>query len=281
MKRASLVAVLSLFSLNLPSLARAADPPGAQADPFAPQPEPSRTEPDEEALLRGSTQPNPNPPSPPPAAAPAPGPRATARANNRRAAQASDEKVAVAAAPGADESALAVELSTSGFASGSLVGGLFVGGRTATGLILGGLLDYNLLSVTASGTGGGADVTRSGQTLRIGAGARYSFVRSADRLVDLYGAADLSFEHVAAEVAPTVGSNPTESVSASGFSLAVGPGLRFWVHPQIALGYAARLRLTYLSGVAGAFTTPETDDPTNASATAIAFDGAFQILGVF
>jgi hypothetical protein len=53
------------------------------------------------------------------------------------------------------------------------------------------------------------------------------------------------------------------------------------VHPQIALGYAARLRLTYLSGVAGAFTTPETDDPTNASATAIAFDGAFQILGVF
>ena len=111
MKRASLVAALSLFSLNLPSLARAADPPGAQADPFAPQPEPSHSEPDEEALLRGPTQPNPNPPSPPPAAAPAPGPRATARANNRRAAQASDEKVAVAAAPGADESALAVELS--------------------------------------------------------------------------------------------------------------------------------------------------------------------------
>ena len=90
-----------------------------------------------------------------------------------------------------------------------------------------------------------------------------------------------AFEHVGAEVAPTVGMNPTESVSASGFSLAVGPGLRFWVHPQIALGYAARFRLTYLSGVAGAFTTPETDDPTNASATAIAFDGAFQILGVF
>ena len=71
------------------------------------------------------------------------------------------------------------------------------------------------------------------------------------------------------------------TVSAAGFSLALGPGLRFWVHEQIAVGYVARFRLTYLSGDSGALAVTTADAQTSASATTIGFDGTFQILGVF
>ena len=46
----------------------------------------------------------------------------------------------------------------------------------------------------------------------------------------------------------TMAGMPTVTGSAAGFSLALGPGLRLWVHDQIAIGYVARLRINYLSG---------------------------------
>jgi hypothetical protein len=283
MKRALLAAILSLLPAALPFPARAADPPGAdaQADPFAGPPEKSSTEPDEDALLRGPVRPSPPAPSPPPAPPPvvqAP-PRPPSR-GGRRAAQATDDGRASAAAVPTDEAGgVALELSTSSFASGSLVGGLFVGGRMAGGMILGGFFDYGLQSATASI--GGTNITTSTQLFRLGAGLRPTFVRSADRLVELYGAADASFEYRSADLPATGGSSPTASVSAAGLSLALGPGLRLWVHEQIALGYVARFRLTYLSGDAGALGATVSDDQTSGSATSIGFDGTFQILGLF
>ena len=74
---------------------------------------------------------------------------------------------------------------------------------------------------------------------------------------------------------------PTQNVSASGFSLALGPGLRLWVHEQIAIGYVGRLRMSYLSGEAGALTSTVSEDITEGSATTVAFEGMFQLLGVF
>jgi hypothetical protein len=275
MKRALLTAILILSSITALSPARAADPTD-QADPFAEPQNGSPAEPDEDALLRGSARPAPQPQSPPPpAVVPAP-----ARPP-RRQAQATDEVRASTAAPAPpeEETALALELSTNGFASGGLEGGVFVGGRKPGGMILGGFFDYGLRSSTASV--GGTNVTTSAQLFRLGAGVRPTFIRSADRRVDLFGAAEASFEYRSGEVPSTGGSSPTTTVSAAGFSLAVGPGLRFWVHEQIAIGYVARLRLTYLSGDAGALASVPSADASSSSTTAIGFDGTFQILGVF
>jgi len=279
MRRASLAAILILspLAVTLPSPARAADP-ADQADPFAGPQDGAPAEPDEDALLRGPARPGPQPQTPP---APPPvvqAPAHPAARPGRRQPQATDE-VHAAAAPVEEETALALELSTNGFASGGLEGGVFVGGRKPGGMILGGFFDYALHSSTASV--GGTNVTASAQLFRLGAGVRPTFIRSADRRVDLFGAAEASFEYKSGEVPSTGGSSPTTAVSAAGFSLAVGPGLRFWVHEQIAIGYVARLRLTYLSGDAGALAVVPSADASSSSTTAIGFDGTFQILGVF
>jgi hypothetical protein len=284
-------ALLALFSLvafvaGHPSPGRAADPPAAenQADPFAgpsdtpPGPAPP-SDTDEDALLRGPDRPSPPSQSPPPSAPPPPARRAATRPRPRPVGQATDEVRAAAPAAGNDQSGVALELSTSSFASGSLGGGVFVGGRTAGGLILGGIFDYDLLSLSSSA--GGTSVSTSQQRFRLGGGLRASFLQSGDRLVDLYGAADVSFEYRSAEVPATSGTAPTANVNAAGFSLAAGPGLRLWVHPQIAVGYVARLRVTYLSGDAGALAATAAADASSASAFAIGFDGTFQILAVF
>jgi hypothetical protein len=124
-------------------------------------------------------------------------------------------------------------------------------------------------------------VTTSTQFFRLGAGVRQSFLQSADHLVDLYGAADIGFQSQSAEVITVQGGSPTLKVSASGFSLAAGPGLRLWVRDQIAVGYAARFRLTYLSGPIGSLMSPPNASITDGSSTQIGFDGTFQVLGVF
>jgi hypothetical protein len=147
-------------------------------------------------------------------------------------------------------------------------------------VILGGFIDYAMASNTLT-FGTSPELTTSAQATRLGFGARFVFVRTADRLVDLYGAADASFEHRGAETISSSGTMPTQSVSASGFSLAFGPGLRLWVHEKLAIGYAGRLRVTYLTGEFGALDVPPDESTTSASATAVGFDGTFQLLGVF
>ena len=275
MKRAPLAFtfILSALPIALSTFARAAEPaaPGASADPFAPAPEGQpapATDDQEAALLAAPDKPTPPPPSPPPP----PPRRPVAATGARQPPQWRDEE--------RSSGGLAIELSTSGFASGALVGGLFVGGHTASGTVIGGILDYGLRSATAT-PDSGAPITTSEQTFRLGAGVRQPIVRSADRRVDLYAAADAAFVYQGAETKSTMAGMPTATGSAAGFSLALGPGLRLWVHDQIAIGYVARLRITYLSGALGALATAPNDDPTDASLTEIRFDGAFQLLGIF
>jgi hypothetical protein len=274
MKRASLaLIVVSALPIALSPFARAAEPPaaGSSADPFAPPPEekpPSTTDDQEAALLAAPAKPTPPPPSPPPP----PPRRPVAGTGTRPPPQFRDEERV--------GGGLAIELSTSGFASGALVGGVFVGGHTAGGTIIGGILDYGLTSLTAT-PASGAPITISEQFFRLGAGVRQPIVRSADRRVDLYGAADAAFVYKGAETTSTMAGMPTATSSAAGFSLALGPGLRLWLHDQIAVGYVARLRITYLSGEQGALATAPNDNPTDASLTEVRFDGAFQLLGIF
>ena len=158
------------------------------------------------------------------------------------------------------------------------MGGLFVGGHIPSGMIIGGFLDYGLTSLTAT-PDSGVPLTRSQQLLRLGVGLRHPLLRSADRRVDLYGAADASFDYVSFEVPTTT--MPAATSSAAGFSLAIGPGLRLWVHDQIAIGYVARLRIAYLTGSASALAPTPGEGPTDASQTDIGFDGVFQVLGIF
>jgi hypothetical protein len=272
MKRASLAFILSTLPIALSTFARAAEPPasGASADPFAPPPEgkPPATDDQEAAVLAAPDKPTPPPPSPPPP----PPRRPVAASGDRQAHQFRDEERVGAG--------LAFELSTSGFASGALLGGLFVGGHLASGTIIGGFLDYGLTSKTRT-PDSGAPITISEQIFRLGVGLRQPIMRSADRRVDLYGAADAAFLYQGAETASTMAGMPTATGSAAGFSLALGPGLRLWVHDQIAIGYVARLRISYLSGGFGALETVPNEDPTDASLTDVHFDGAFQILGIF
>src|SRR5215471_14382724 len=120
MKKASLtcpglIGVLAVV-IGSSTAARAADPAGEnQADPFAPPAETPAAPPaetDEEALLRAPDKATPPPQSPPPAP-----PRRTAvRPKLRPVGQATDEVHATAATPEADQSGLALELSTSSFA---------------------------------------------------------------------------------------------------------------------------------------------------------------------
>jgi hypothetical protein len=274
MKRSSFALIIvSALPIALSTLARAAEPPaaGSSADPFAPPPEgkpASTTEDQEAALLAAPDKPTPPPPSPPPP----PPRRPVAGTGDRQAHQFRDEERSGAG--------LAIELSTSGFASGALVGGLFVGGHIPSGTIIGGFLDYGLTSVTAT-PDSGAPTTISEQAFRLGAGVRQPILRSADRRVDLYGAGDAAFVYKSAETESTMAGMPTATGSASGFSLALGPGLRLWLHDQIAIGYVARLRVTYLSGALGALATVPNENPTDASLTDIGFDGAFQLVGIF
>jgi outer membrane protein with beta-barrel domain len=280
MNRASLAVILTVLLIAFSTTAGAADPPagGSSVDPFAPTPEGKAPTPeDQEAAVLGA----PDRPSPPPPTTPAPPPRRQAASPRaRQANEADDEARPAAVKKESDQSGIAIELSTAGFASGSLGGGLFLGGRMASGVIIGGFLDYGLTSLESTPPSGAA-VTTSEQLLRLGAGVRHTFAQSADRRVDVYGAADVGFEYRSAEVPSTSGTTPTENMSASGFSLALGPGLRLWVHEQVAIGYVARLRMTYLSGAAGRLTTPQTNDAIDATLTQVGFDGTFQLLGVF
>jgi hypothetical protein len=276
MKRASLGFAFAVVLLAFPAVSRAADPAGQeQTDPFAPTDTKAPSVEDQEAAVLGAPA-KAAPPAPPPA----PRPTAPARRQREDDEGRSSKVVAKDGEKVADQTGVAIELSTTGFASGALDGGLFIGGRTASGMVLGGFLDYALTSVTVTPSGG-PELSNSMQLMRLGAGVRLPFLQTADRRAELYGVGDVSFDYKSAEVISTSGSMPTDSLSASGFSLALGPGVRLWVHDQVAIGYVARFRLSFLSGAAGVFTPIPTDDTTDGKLTQIGFDGVFQILAIF
>jgi hypothetical protein len=284
-RRASLLLPLVSFSalsaftaLGANALAAPKEPAPKSQDPFAPDAPPAAPGPSLDEIEEAALAPPTTPPKPPASA-----PRATitvppsGTAGAARAGQRTDEVDGVPVRE-SSQAGFVLELATNSFASGSLHGGLFAGGRTAGGLIVGGAIDYGSSSVEV--TAGGMSRSTSVSTFRLGAGLRYAFLSSADRRVDLFGAADLAAVFRSAEnVAPDGSQAPTQS--ATGATLALGPGLRLWVHDQLAVGYVARLRLDYLSGEVGALTTPPSAESDSASATSIGFDGVFQLLGVF
>jgi hypothetical protein len=274
-RRCALV-VLALVAFSTAAAAQSPANPDGGA-PAAPVPSPTTTDPavaDMEAAVLGS-------PSPPAETVPdvAPSRPPPGGGFRRRPAEGSAESEEALAAY--DRPGVVLELGTGGFAAGELQGGVLLGGRLANGLIVGGIVDYTLASVEV--TSGMTISSGSRSRLGLGAGARYALARSADRRVELFGGGELSF--VRATVETRLTNVPSQSSSANGFSFVAGPGLRLWVHEQVAIGYRAGLRWTRLSGPERALdlrepgAEPAGSDPT--VVTELGFEGAFQLLGIF
>ena len=115
-------------------------------------------------------------------------------------------------------------------------GGIF-GGYKIKRFIFG--LGFDIARV-ASGTSAGNTTTSSATTsIAFVPGLSVAIVRSADKRVELFGEFDMGF-------GTTVGDAIATGESIFRFSYDVGPGLRYWVHPQFAFGA--------LAGLNGAFT---------------------------
>ncbi|MSP58785.1 MAG: hypothetical protein EXR72_00305 [Myxococcales bacterium] len=150
-------------------------------------------------------------------------------------------------------------------ASGSLVqlgvlqGGIFAGYKIQR-VIVG--LGFDIQR-GASGTSmtGTADTSRSATAILLSPGVRIAILRSADQRVELFGQVDLGFGRTFDDqTPPPMGLQPERSNFQ--FAYDVGPGLRYWLHPQFALG-----ALTGLRGDFGWLTTTTTAGTTTSTRT--------------
>jgi hypothetical protein len=214
-----------------------------------------------------------------PAAAPRAAPAAPAAATSHRRRQSDRDS---GRDQGEKETAFALELATSGFASGTLQGGLFAGARLPSGMIVGASIDYLSSSFTVSGGTATNNPRQSTSAFRLSAGLRYPLIRTGDGRVDLFAAADAGIVQASNEV-PIGSAGDVSNATAFGFSAAAGPGLRLWIHEHVAIAYTGRARLTHLSGAAGAFAQAagQAGPDLDAESTDFRFEGSFQILGVF
>ncbi len=151
----------------------------------------------------------------------------------------------------------------------SLVQGGIFGGYKIKRVIFG--LGFDLQR-TASGTSTGNTTTSSATTTFLfSPGVRVAIVRSADKRVELFGQFDMGF-------GTTVGDAVANGESIFRLSYNVGPGLRYWAHPQLAFGA--------LAGVSGAFAwdmekaTAGVPSTTSSSGLTSIF-AQLQVLGVF
>jgi hypothetical protein len=108
-------------------------------------------------------------------------------------------------------------------------------------------------------------------------GIRVAILRSHDQRVELFGQFDLGLGTVTTETNPSpMGPQPDTTRFRLYYNL--GPGVRFWPHPQFAIGTVV--------GVHGDFAYDKTTDPNNTvfmstSTTTTTIFAAFQLLGVF
>ena len=131
-------------------------------------------------------------------------------------------------------------LPTNGSSGTALTGGLF-GGYKHRRLIIG-------LGLQLGGAVGSADSTATVVVLIAGPGVRVTLFQSSDRKLEVAGQVDLGVGH-------TFGSSGAQQPGVLGSSVAqddirvlaaLGPAIRYWVHPQLALVSSILLRLDYV-----------------------------------
>jgi hypothetical protein len=158
---------------------------------------------------------------------------------------------------------------------GAVQGGFFAGYKI--GRIIAGL-GFDIERV-ASGTSGGMQpsTSRADTAIAFVPGVRVALVRSSDGRVELFAEADFGFGHAFHDDSTVM--NPPDT-SNFHFSYQLGPGLRYWLHPQFAIGGLVGVRgdfefdsQTINTGM-GSITTS-----TSSGITAIFAN--LQLLGVF
>lgn len=120
---------------------------------------------------------------------------------------------------------------------GALQGGIFAGYKISR-VIVG--LGFDLSRVASgSSTGGGSETSQADTAILFTPGIRVAIVRSAENRVELFGQFDLGFGTTIHEDHPNQPNAPDRSV----FNLVyrIGPGVRFWAHPQFGISAAAGL----------------------------------------
>jgi hypothetical protein len=127
----------------------------------------------------------------------------------------------------------------------------------------------------ASGTsgGGGGDTSKADTAFELVPGIRVAIVRSADKRVEMFGQFDLGLGTSLHDEHPNLaGTSPDVFL----LSYKVGPGARFWAHPQFAVGAVAGVEgdFKFTSMTAGGFTSKTSSGLTSIFA-------AIQLLGVF
>jgi hypothetical protein len=233
----------------------------AQYTPAPPLNGPTTTPPPE-------STPEPAPAPPPPAPRPAPDTEEPPPPSHRSGLPTTGQWHApVVEEQPASGSGFAVEVDTNAFASGTLNGGLVIGAHGADGSVLGFRFAYTDQTQKIG--------TRSQSTTAyaMGLAGRLTVAGSRNGL-DLALGLDASIlkAQVGATDAISGASAPSD---ASGFHVGVGPMLRYWIRPNIALGYLVEASYTSLSGDS----TGSSGEKEEQTRTAI--DGTFTLTANF
>jgi hypothetical protein len=156
-----------------------------------------------------------------------------------------------------------------------LFGGGFFAGYKIDRIMVG--LGFDLARVATGMSIPGADTSNASTAFFITPGVRVAILRSHDQRVEMTGQFDLGLGTTTTEQSPSpMGPQPEETRFRLYYNL--GPGVRFWVHPQFAIGA--------VTGVHGDFAYTKTTPPmsttsTSTSSTVTSIFAALQLLGVF
>jgi hypothetical protein len=158
---------------------------------------------------------------------------------------------------------------------GLISGGLFAGFKIDR-FIVGLGFDLARVANTTSMTGA-ADMGMATTAFFFTPGIRVAIVRSRDQKVELFGQFDLGLGTVTNETNPSP-MGPQPDTTRFRLFYNIGPGVRFWAHPQFSIGTVV--------GVHGNFAYDKTTDPNNTvfmstSTTVTSIFAALQLMGVF
>ena len=115
-------------------------------------------------------------------------------------------------------------------------GGIF-GGYKIKRVIFG--LGFDLSRVASGTSTGNTSTSNSNTSILFSPGVSVAILRSADQRVELFGQFDMGF-------GTTVGDAIANGESIFRLTYDVGPGLRYWVHPQFAFGALAGLNGSFM-----------------------------------
>jgi hypothetical protein len=156
-----------------------------------------------------------------------------------------------------------------------LFGGGFFAGYKIDRIMFG--LGFDLARVATGASAPGADMSNATTAFFFTPGIRVAILRSHDQRVEMTGQFDLGLGTTTSEQSPSP-MGAQDQVTRFNLYYNIGPGVRFWVHPQFAIGA--------VTGVHGDFTYVKTTPPmsnvsTTQTSTVTSIFCALQLLGVF